>query len=77
MALAEGVATRHKSNGLFHRHPHPGKRIPHFRSGGHGIRIAMGALRIHVNQPHFDSSQRLVEPAIAVVAFIRQMMSDK
>ena len=72
MAFAEGVATRDKGNGLLHRHPHAREGIPHFWTRGHRIRVAVGTLRVDINQPHLNRRQGLIKRILTAVALISE-----
>ena len=68
----EGVATSRQSNGLFVAHGHASKGLANILSAEQRIWVAVGPLRVHVNQTHLDSSKRVFQIltgiAVAVVA---------
>ena len=70
VAFAEGVATGNQGHGFFHRHAHAGKGVAHIFAGGHRIGMAFRPLRIHINQPHLDSGEGLIEAPVRLVALI-------
>ena len=65
--LAEAVAARDQRDGLFVVHGHAAERFADVARGGHGIRLAVGTFRIHVDEPHLHGRERVREIALARV----------
>jgi hypothetical protein len=61
VGLAEGVAARDEGDRLLVVHRHLGERHPDVVGGGERVRLALRALRVHVDQAHGDVGQRALE----------------
>ena len=72
VGLAEGVPAGGERHGFLVVHGHAGEGLPHVAAGGHRIGHAIGAFRVHVDQPHLHSSQGLFQLAIAAIAPIAE-----
>ena len=70
VGLAEGVATGGQGDCLFVVHRHAGERLADIAAGGDGVRPAVGALRIDVDEAHLDGRERGFEQAVAGVAAV-------
>src|SRR5882757_3570729 len=68
MGLAEGVSTGNQRNCLFVVHGHATKGFANVAGRGNGIRLAVRALRIDIDQTHLNRTQRLGQLALARVA---------
>src|SRR5690606_33994104 len=69
--FAEGVTTGDKGDGLFVIHRHAGEGLANITRGRYGVRIAVRALRVDVDQAHLDGAQIAVQFAIAGIAAVR------
>ena len=65
VSLAEGVTAGHQGDGLLVVHGHSGEGLAHVPTGGDGVGIAVGALRVDVDQAHLDGPQRVRQIAVA------------
>ena len=72
VALAEGVAAGNECNGLFVVHRHAGESLANVAGRGHRVRVAVGPLRVDIDQAHLHRTQRFLEFAIAGVALVAQ-----
>ena len=61
MSLAKGMATSHQRHGFFVIHRHPGKCFTHIMRTGQWIWIAIRAFRVHIDQAHLHSRQRMLQ----------------
>src|SRR5688572_3047677 len=59
VSFAKGVTTCNQCHGFLIIHCHPSKSFADVASSGDGIRFAVRTLRIHINQSHLHSSQRV------------------
>src|SRR5262249_21610546 len=64
VGLAEGMATGDQRDGLLVVHPQAGERLGGVARRGDGIGVAVGALRVDVDEPHLDGAQRTLELAV-------------
>ncbi len=69
--LSEGVTTSCEGHGLFVVHGHAFECLTHIAATGQGIRVAVRALRVHIDQAHLHGSERVLENTFARVAAIR------
>ena len=72
VGLAEGVATGDQGHRLLVVHRHPLERLADVAGGGQRIGVAVGTLRVDVDQPHLDRAERAGELAVAAVALVAQ-----
>jgi len=72
VGLAEGVAARGEGYGLFVVHGHAREGLPDVPARSHGVRIAVGALRIHVDEAHLDGAEGVRELTVAPVALVTE-----
>ena len=72
MALAECVAADDERQRLLVVHRHAPECLANVPGGGNGVRVAVGPLRIDVDQPHLHSAERRGEFPVAAVALISQ-----
>ena len=72
MGLAEGMAAGDQRHGLFVIHRHAGEGVADIAGRSLGIGIAARAFRIDVDQAHLHRAQRVLQLALAAVAFIAQ-----
>src|SRR5207253_9621071 len=70
MALAEGVAPGDEGNGLLVVHRHAAEGLPDVLGGSERIRVAVGPLRIHVDQAHLHRADGPAELPVASVAIV-------
>ena len=70
VALAEGVAPGDERHRLLVVHRHPAERLADVASGGERVRVAVGALRVHVDQAHLHGAERPGELPFAGVALV-------
>ena len=70
MRLAERVPAGDEGDGLLVVHGHPPERLADVDGRGQRVRVAVGALRVHVDEAHLDGGQRVGELAVAAVALV-------
>ena len=70
VGLAERVATCDQRDRLLVVHRHPGERLTDVACRRHRIGVAVGALRVDVDQTHLDRAEGIRELAVAAVALI-------
>ncbi len=75
MRLAEGVAAGDQRDRLLVGHRHALEGLADVPGRRHGIRIAVRALRIDVDQAHLDGAERVLEVAVAGVALVLQPLA--
>ena len=68
MGLAHGVAAGGQGDGFLVVHRHAAKGHAHVHGGFQRIRLAVYALRVHVNQAHHDCGQGVFQIAFTAVA---------
>ena len=68
VGLAEGVTAGNERDGLFVVHRHSGECLADVLRGGERVRVAVRALRIHVDQAHLYRAERIGEVALPAVA---------
>ena len=72
VGLAERVSAGDQRDGLLVVHRHPLERLADVVGRLERVGLAVGTLRVDVDQPHLDRAQRLGELALTAVAFITQ-----
>ncbi len=72
MSLAEGMATSDQGHGLVIVHGHAGEGFTDVDGRSFRVRVAVGAFRIHVDQPHLHRTQAGMQLAFTAVAFVAQ-----
>ncbi len=72
VGFAEGMTAGDQRHHLFIAHGHAGKTLTDRLRRQHWIRLAVGALRVHIDQAHLHGGQRLLQLAVLVVALIAQ-----
>ncbi len=70
MAFAEGVAAGDQGNGFLVVHRHAGEGLANVARCRHRVGLAVGAFGVDVDQAHLHGGERVLEVAIAAVAFI-------
>ena len=65
-------ATSYQRHGFLIIHRHAGEGFAHILTAQKRVRIAIRALRVHINQTHLNSGQRVGQLALAAIAFIIQ-----
>ena len=75
VALAEGVSAGDERHRLLVIHGHAGERLPDVPCRSDRIRLAIGPFRIHVDQAHLNSGERIVELTVAAVALVSQPLA--
>ena len=66
VGLAEGVAAGDQRDGLLVVHRHPAERLADVAGRREGVRVAVGALRVDVDEAHLYRAERLLELASPV-----------
>src|SRR5207237_2101019 len=72
MALAERVAADDEGDGLLVVHRHTTEGLSNVPGGSNWIRVAVGPLRIHVDQAHLHGAERIGELPVPAVALISE-----
>src|SRR5204863_6912520 len=72
VGLAERVPAGNERNGLLVIHRHASERFADIARRGDWVGLSIGPLRIHVNQSHLNSGERIIELTIAAVALVPQ-----
>ncbi len=75
VGFAERVSAGDEGHRLLVIHRHAGERLPDIPCRGDWIRLSIGPFRIHVNQAHLNSAERILELTIAAVALVRQPLA--
>ena len=70
MGFAERVPAGYERNGLLVIHRHAGERLSDIPRRSDWIRLSIGPLRIHVNQAHLNSGERILKITVAAVALV-------
>ena len=70
--LAKRVSTGHEGYGLFVVHGHASKRLADVSRRSERVRVAVGALRVDVDQTHLNRSERILEVAVTSVALVTE-----
>ncbi len=65
MRFAEGVSARDQGHGLLVVHRHARERLPNISCCSHGVGLAVGSFRVHVNQAHLHGRKRILKLAVA------------
>ena len=68
VAFSEGVPAAGERNRFFIVHRHARERLAHVAAGPERIRVAAGAFRVDVDQPHLHGSKRVFEVPLAGIA---------
>ncbi len=72
MGFAERVSAGDEGNRLLVIHRHSAEGLSDIPGRGERIRFAVGPLRIHVDEAHLNSAERIVELTVAAVALVSQ-----
>src|SRR5207253_1462074 len=72
MGFAEGMAASNQRHGLFVIHGHAAEGFPNVPGSGERIRLAVGPLRIHVDQAHLHGAQRFFKIPVAGVTLVSE-----
>ena len=72
VALADRVAADDQRDGLLVVHRHPAEGLADVPGGGQRVRVAVGPLRVHVDQAHLHGAERTGELAVAAVALVAE-----
>ena len=72
VALAERVAADDERDRLLVVHRHAGEGLADVAGGGERIRVAVRALRVHVDQAHLHGAERTGELPVAAVALVAE-----
>ena len=72
MALAERVAADDERDRLLVVHRHAAEGLADVPAGGQRIRVAVGPLRVHVDQAHLHGAERIGELPVAAVALVSE-----
>src|SRR5882672_20486 len=75
VGFTEGVAASNQCDGLLVVHRHTTERFTNIHGGREGIRLAVWPFRIDVDQPHLHGAERVLQIALAGVAFVRQPLA--
>src|SRR4029077_12813602 len=70
VGLAEGMSAGNQGHGLFVVHRHAGEGFADIARGSERIRVAVRALRVHVDETHLHGGERIGEIAIAAVTLV-------
>src|SRR5688572_11747066 len=70
--LAEGVSTGNQRHRLLVVHRHAAEGLANVPCRGHGIRIAVRPLRVHVDQAHLYRAVRIGQLPVAAVALVAE-----
>ena len=66
------MAARDQGDGLLVVHRHPAEGLADVARGGDRVGVAVGALRVDVDQAHLDRGERALELAITGVALVAE-----
>src|SRR5207302_6425969 len=72
VGFAERVPAGNERNGLLVIHRHASERFADIACRSDWVGLSIGPLRIHINQSHLNSGERIIELAIAFVALVPQ-----
>ena len=72
MGLAERVAADDERHRLLVVHRHTAERLSDVPGGSQRIRVAVGSLRIHVDEAHLHGAERTGELPVAAVALVSE-----
>ena len=70
MGFTKSMSTGHKRHGLFIIHGHAREGFADVIARGDGIRVAIRAFWVHVDQAHLHGRQRVFQLALATVAVV-------
>jgi hypothetical protein len=70
--LAEGVAAGDQRDGLLVVHRHAGERLADVAGRRERVGVAVGALRVDVDQAHLHGAERVLQLAVAAVALVAE-----
>ena len=70
MHLAEGVTADDECHGLFIVHGHATERLADVGARSDRVRVAVGALGVHIDETHLNGAEWLLELTVAAVALI-------
>src|SRR5579871_3111154 len=68
VSLAESMTAGNERNRLLVVHRHAGEGLADIPRRSDRVRLSVGAFRVHINQSHLHSAERVIELAIAFVA---------
>src|SRR6202030_1704047 len=72
VGFAERMPARNERNGLLVIHCHASERFADIACRSDWIGLSIGPLRIHINQSHLNSGERIIELTITAVALVPQ-----
>ena len=72
VTFAESVATSNQGHRFLVVHGHTAEGFADVATGGDGVRHAVGAFGIHINQAHLHGGERIFQIAFAAVALVAQ-----
>ena len=72
VGLAERVTTGDQGERLLVVHRHPAEGLADVARSGQRVRVAVGALRVHVDQAHLHGAERTGQLAVAAVALVAE-----
>src|ERR1017187_601047 len=72
VGFSECVPAGNERNGLLVIHRHAGERFPDIACRSDWIGLSIGPFRIHVNQAHLNSAERIVKLKVSSVALVPQ-----
>src|SRR5271168_2215564 len=75
VSLAERVSAGNERDGLLVVHGHALERLADVPRRGDRIRLAVRPFRIHIDQTHLHSAERILEITVAGVALVRQPLA--
>src|SRR5271169_1445920 len=75
VGFAEGVTAGNERNGLLVIHRHAGECLPDIPCRGNRVRLSIRPFRIHIDQTHLHSSERILKITVAAVALVRQPLA--
>src|SRR5216684_671673 len=75
MCFAERVTAGDERNGLLVIHRHTGESLSDIPCRGYWVRLSIRAFRIHIDQAHLHSSERILKITVAAVALVRQPLA--
>src|SRR5437868_3384102 len=75
VGFTETVTAGNERNGFFVVHRHAGESLSDIPRSGNRIRLSIRPFRIHIDQTHLHSSQRILKITVAAVALVRQPLA--
>ena len=75
VVLAEGVAACDQRHGLIVVHGHAPERLADVVGGKERVGVAVGPLGVHVDEPHLNGRERVLELTLAAVALVSKPRS--